>query len=61
MILADTSLNGTFVNGTLVGKGNETTVPNGASNGECDGAMPIKSTYCILLISLVMGFSVHAL
>ena len=36
VILADTSLNGTFVNGTLVGKGNETTVPNGASNGECD-------------------------
>lgn len=30
VILADTSLNGTFVNGTLVGKGNETTVPNGA-------------------------------
>ena len=76
MILADTSLNGTFVNGTLVGKGNETTVPNGASNGEWDGAtllrrgswfmticeeMPIVSIYCILLISIVIGFSVHAL
>ena len=30
VILSDTSLNGTFVNGTLVGKGNEVTVPNGS-------------------------------
>lgn len=30
VILSDTSLNGTFVDGTLVGKGNEVTVPNGA-------------------------------
>lgn len=30
VVLADTSLNGTFINGTLVGKGNEAVIPNGA-------------------------------
>mmetsp|Transcript_62609 Transcript_62609/g.146943 ORF Transcript_62609/g.146943 Transcript_62609/m.146943 type:complete len:219 (-) Transcript_62609:190-846(-) len=30
VMLTDTSLNGTFINGTLVGKGNEAVVPNGA-------------------------------
>lgn len=48
VILSDTSLNGTFVNGTLVGKGNEVTVPNGfladgrsaASPGKVKGIAP---------------------
>ena len=31
VILSDTSLNGTYVNGTLVGKGNELTLSSGDS------------------------------